>query len=170
VLAGVAGALPASAAPAVSRYSADAFLNSTVACVQTFVGVFPVAASDSHGGIVGVSMNAQVDRVDVCAATPLIQASTGPVSLAPGEFTMDRGLNRAQLHAVAVLRDAVSGQDLRVSIALAYRAAPGSCSKQVTADEVTTFCDAVVSGMVTDGVQNFTPDVGQAVFQEHRPR
>jgi hypothetical protein len=174
IVGAVAFAASASAASTSSRrYSADAFFSTSVGCVQTFVGVFPVAGGSVEGQIVGESMNVQLDRTDVCTGTPLLRAGAkdGVVILVPGEFVMDLGLTRASLHTTVVMNDSVTGQDFQISIDLAYAATtPRSCSRQTTADETTIFCDADVSGTVADSVENFTPDPGQAVFQEHRPR
>jgi hypothetical protein len=175
VLAGVISfATPASADRGLPRrYSADAFFSVTSECTQTSVGVFPVAFKDRNTGqVVGASMNMQVEQVDVCTDSVLLQGTTGVVVLLPGQFAMSPGLNKASLHADVTLHDAVSGRDLPLSVSLSYRAVEprsDSCTELVSADETTTFCDAVVEGVVSDGKTNLTSDPGKAVFQEHRP-
>lgn len=154
------------------RYSADAFFSSTSGCVETFVGVFPVAFKDRQSGqVVGASMNMQLEQFDTCTNTQLLQASPGIVALSDNEFEMSEGLNKARLHVAVTVRDAVSGQDFPIAIDLRYqRVGPRSdCSEQVSSDEATTFCSAVAEGTISDGTTNFTPAPLGAVFQEHRP-
>lgn len=154
------------------KYGADAFLTTLSGCVQTFVGIFPVAFKDrGTGRVVGASMNMQLEQFDVCSNTKLLHASPGIVSFAPGEFQMSEGLNKASLHVTVTVHDSVSGRDFPVSIDLDYqRVGPRSdCSEDVSSDEVTTFCSAIAEGVVSDGTTNFTPELLDAVLQEHRP-
>ena len=154
-------------------YSADAFFLTTSGCVATFVGVFPVAAFDgTTRGVEGASMNMQLEQFDVCTNTHLLQADPGIVFFSPGQFEMSPGLNKASLQTTVSVHDSVSGRDFPVSIDLIYQAVePRSenCSASVFPGETTTFCNAVVEGVVSDGTTNFTRDPGAAVFQEHRP-
>ncbi len=179
---GIAGAvlvgaalLPANASADTGlprSYSADAFLTTTSGCVQTFVGIFPVAFKDlGTGQVVGASLNMQLEQFDICGNSALLQASPGVVSLAPGEFEMSEGLNKASLQLNVTVHDSLSGRDFPVSIDLDYqRVGPRSdCSEDVSSDEVTTFCSAIAEGVVSDGTTNYTPEPLSAVFQEHRP-
>jgi hypothetical protein len=153
-------------------YSADAFFTTTSGCVRSFVGVLPVAFKDRNTGqVVGASMNMQLEQFDVCTNTVLLQASPGIVSFTPGEFEMSAGLNKATLKTNVTMHDSISARDFPVSIDLVYRVLEprsDSCSEQVDPGETTTYCSAVVEGIVSDGTTNFTPDPGDAVFQEHR--
>jgi hypothetical protein len=153
------------------RYSADAFFTTTSGCVDTFVGVFPVAAKDrGTGGAEGASINVQVEQFDTCSNAFVLRA-TGFRFLAPGEFEMSEGLNKASLDLSIVVTDAVSGRVFPLSIELGYeRTGPRSaCTEFAGGGEVTTFCSGAVEGVVSDGVTSYTPGPGDAVFQEHRP-
>lgn len=167
-------AATASAGGLPRRYSADAFFTTTSGCVHTFVGIFPVGAKEVGAGQVeGASMSMQLEQFDVCTNTFLLRAApqVGVVFLAPGEFEMSAGLNKASLHLSVTLQDSLSGRVFPVTIDLTYdRVGPRSdCSEQAGGGEVTTFCSAVAEGVVSDGTTNYAPEPGNAVFQEHRP-
>lgn len=149
-------------------YSADAFWFYTVGCVETFVGIFPVA---------GTSVGGQIEQRDVCTdpATPLLLASTGQGQIVPDEdFTINPGLSKADLHTVVTMCDSLSGACFPVTIDLVYERVDGknSCNSDPKLPPpegvITIFCSAEVSGVVTDGTTNFTPIPGNATFQIHR--
>ena len=175
----VALALPALASPAGAgglprAYSADAFFQRTVGCVFTFIGIYPVSGMDrTSGHPAGGSLSMQFEQYDDCVGRPLLSAGpdVGVVFLSPEEFQMSPGLNKARLQTSVRLCDSISGSCFRVSIDLTYRGGGPQfeCSSSVVEDTRTSFCNADVEGVVSDGTTNFTPEPGVAFFQEHRP-
>src|SRR3990170_4852411 len=155
------------------RYSADAFFTDTTGCVSTFIGIYPVSGKDRNTGrVTGGTFSVQWEQFDVCTNTFLFRGGSAILTLSSEEFTMSPGLNKASMHTSAAVCDQISGSCFTVSIDLEYEragAAPQVCSTDIYADEETTFCSAVVTGAVSDGTTNFTPQPGEAVFQEHRP-
>jgi len=155
------------------RYSADAFFTRTEGCVSTFVGIYPVSAKDRNTGrVTGGTFSVQWEQFDVCTNTFLFRGGSAILTLGAEEFTMSPGLNKASLHTSALICDQISGSCFGVTIDMEYERAgapPQVCSADVSPGEETTFCSAVVTGTVSDGTTNFTPEPGEAVFQEHRP-
>ena len=155
------------------RYSADAFFTGTEGCVSTFIGVYPVSGKDRNTGrVAGGTFSVQFEKFDVCTNTFLFRGGSAILTLSSEEFTMSPGLNKASMHTSALVCDQISGSCFTVSIDLEYKRAgapPQVCSTDISPDEETTFCSAVVTGVVSDGTTNFTPQPGAAVFQEHRP-
>jgi len=154
------------------RYSADAFFTNTEGCVSTFIGIYPVSGKDRNTGrVAGGTFSMQFERFDVCTNTFLFRGGSAILTLSTEEFAMSPGLNKASMHTSAIVCDQISGSCFTVSIDLEYRRAgapPQVCSTDNYAGEETTFCSAVVSGVVSDGATNFTPQPGTGVFQEHR--
>jgi len=155
------------------RYSADAFFTGTAGCVSTFIGIYPVSGKDlKTGRVTGGTFSVQFEQFDVCTNTFLLQGGSAILTLSAEEFEMSPGLNKASMHTSAVVCDQISGSCFTVSIDLEYKGAgapPQVCSSDIYAGEETTFCSAVVTGIVSDGTTNFTPQPGAGVFQEHRP-
>ena len=155
------------------RYSADAFFTETAGCVSTFIGIYPVSGKDlKTGRVTGGTFSMQFEQFDVCTNTFLFRGGSAILTLSAEEFEMSPGLNKASMHTSAVVCDGISGSCLTASIDLEYKRAgapPQVCSTNIFPDEETTFCSAVVTGTVSDGATNFTPQPGEAVFQEHRP-
>jgi hypothetical protein len=180
------GALLTQPAPAAAQngldrsFSADAFWSADDGCVNTFVGIYPVFAigrgsSDASGPSgppsTGTSVSLQIERWDLCTSTPLLRLQGGQF-LPEGAFEIDPGLAWAALHATGVVAcDSLSGACVSLSISLDYRriGGRGACTEEGVKDGVvTTYCNADVTGTVSDGTTNFTPTPGSAVFQMHQ--
>jgi len=140
-------------------------------CVATFVGVF---ANDgkfqSPPGPPGTGQFADIfiDRFDFCTETSLISAF-GSRMLDESQFSIDQKLNSASLNTSIEMFDFVSGTSFTVDVNLNWTGT-GDLVRQSFSSKVQTpkckfmerfrgsFRSAEASGVVTDGVTNFTPD------------
>lgn len=151
--------------------TADAFFSTFDGCVFTDVFVF---ASDginqSPPGPGGASSGANlfISQYDVCTDTQLL-AAEGFASLAPSDFQVGGKLSSASLSANVGMFDYVSSTPFDVSVNLTWTG-NGPTVRQSSSSHFSspgckvhsrfrgTFRGAEVSGTVSDGVTNYTPD------------
>jgi hypothetical protein len=150
-----------------SLFAEAGFFN-TSGCVDTDTFAFASTGRSSSTGGPSASSIASVfiDSHDACAGTQLLSAF-GTVSLASGEFQIDRTLASASLNTTVPVSDAVSGTTFPVSVALSWT---GSGEVTRTAESVTstgpgfvfngrfigTFdTSATAGGTVSDGTTNY---------------
>jgi hypothetical protein len=171
LLPGPAGAVaPPLDAQHSQSISGDAFFLSTSGCVQTWVGIYPVlgiAQPPGDPATISSSLNMQLQRIDTCTNTTLLDGAAGPVSLPTGAFQMQSSLTKGSLHATVNVVDTVSGATIPVTIDIVYDGQRGvnNCTYSWDKGYVSFWCTVTATGTVTDGTTNFTPEPGYAVPQ-----
>lgn len=141
-------------------------------CILTSVDVFTAEATiQSPPGTRAPfsSTNIYLSRYDLCTDT-LLLAAEGVKDLAEPELQISSRLQRASLNTTITMFDTRTGAPLDLSVSLSWLGV-GSTSRQHSGfhfgDQVCrvvsrfkgTFRGAEVSGTVSDGVTNFTPEV-----------
>ena len=154
---------------------ADAFFTSfdPSGCIETGVAVFPgegVSGSPPGPGGLGSGVEMFISVFDHCNATQLL-AADGFTELPGSEFQVFRQLKSAVLSAEVPLFDFVSGTPFNVFVVLSWTG-NGPLTRESGNFHFNspgckfhnrfrgTFRSAEVSGVVSDGVTNFTPELG----------
>lgn len=152
---------------------ADAFFTSFDGCIQTDVGVFPsedVSGSPPGPGGSHSGVGMFISVFDHCNGIQLL-AADGGTGLADPDFQVFGQLESAILSAEVPLFDFVSGTPFNVFVVMSWTG-NGPLSRESSSFRFDspgckfhsrfrgTFRSAEVSGVVSDGVTNFTPELG----------
>jgi hypothetical protein len=152
--------------------TADAFFSSFDGCVLTEVSIFASEGVFKSGpGRGGLSSGTSlfISQFDFCADTQVL-AAEGFAELSPSDFEVANRLSMATLDATVNVFDFVSGLSFDVDVDLTWTAT--GLSRQNVNNHFTspgckvhsrfrgTSREATVSGSISDGNANFTPEAG----------
>ena len=140
-------------------------------CIQTTVDVFTAEARiQVFPGNVDPfsSVNIFISQYDVCDDMPLL-AAEGVADLAAPDLAISKKLDRATLNTTVNVLDSLTGNTFDVSINLAWTGIEPVTHERLNfhfrdrpclthTRSKASFRDAEVTGSVSDGITNFTPE------------
>src|SRR5215475_15598532 len=111
-------------------------------------------------------------KYDSCTNTTLLDATGSDDALAAGDFQVSAQLDKASLVATFTVSDLVSGGSFDVNVNVGWMGVGDIVRNHSNTNEIYPGChiinrwkgsgrDAVASGVVSDGVTNFTPGTSQ---------
>ncbi len=153
--------------------SADAFFSSFDGCVLTEVSIFASEGVFKSGPGRGTESSATslfISQFDFCADAQVL-AAEGFADLSPSDFEVANKLSSATLDATVNVFDFVSGSSFDVDVNLTWTATGGLSRQNVNNHFTSPGCkvhsrfrgtsrEATVSGSISDGSTNFTPEEG----------
>ena len=150
---------------------ANASFSTVDGCIQTNVDVFTAEAFiQVFPGSVDPfsSVNIFISQYDLCEDIQLL-AAEGVADLAEPDLEISTKLNRATLNTTVNVLDSLTGNSFDVSVRLAWTGIGPAAHERLNfhfRDQTClthtrskgTFRDAEVTGSVSDGITNFTPE------------
>ena len=149
-------------------------------CIHRVTQVFLTEArgeDSTSGRFSGPVADVYAGALDSCAAKSLY-FEFGEVVLSPDQFTIDHTLASASLKVTVPVKDQVSGTTINLDVDLTWIANTAPETMKLVQTVVffdgtkeldrsfSTFREATVSGTVSDGTTNFTPDPASGVLQD----
>jgi hypothetical protein len=143
-------------------------------CVETDVFVSANSGTEQdHPGTTAYGVaSVSIYQYDACTDTTLLQAVGLDDALRPGEFQVSKQLDSASLDSKITVMDIDTGNSFDIDVNVDWKGTSDITRNHSNTNDIYPGChiidrwkgsgrDAVASGVVTDGVMNFTPGPSQ---------